>query len=87
MVEQMRADGQMAFRINSSLKDDFAKQAQTEGKKPSQLVIELMTDYLKRKRENQQDDFTRIKQLLEKHEMEISQLKEQQQELVGKSSA
>lgn len=82
----MKADGQMAFRVSQALKDDFVKQVESEGKKPSQVMIELMVEYLSRKNENQVN-LIELKQVIERHELEISQLKQQQSELVKKSAA
>ncbi|MBW4596258.1 MAG: hypothetical protein KME30_28910 [Iphinoe sp. HA4291-MV1] len=84
MTNKTKADGQMAFRVSSALKDDFTKQAEMEGKKPSQLIIELMMNYLKSTTENQVN-LSEVKQLLDRHEQEISQLKQRQDELMGKS--
>lgn len=86
MADNVKADGQMAFRVSKSLKQDFTEQAENEGKKPSQLIIELMTEYLKRKKENYLD-LEDLKALLYKHEQEISQLKQQQNEFIKKSLA
>uniref|UniRef100_A0A0C1NMI8 Uncharacterized protein n=1 Tax=Tolypothrix bouteillei VB521301 TaxID=1479485 RepID=A0A0C1NMI8_9CYAN len=86
MTDNMKADGQMAFRVSQALKDDFVKQVESEGKKPSQVMIELMVEYLSRKNENQVN-LIELKQVIERHELEISQLKQQQSELVKKSAA
>jgi len=86
MADNVKADGQMAFRVSKALKQDFTQMAETEGKKPSQLIIELMTEYLKRRKENYLD-IEDLKALLDKHDQEISQLKQQQNEFVKKSSA
>ena len=84
MTDSVRADGQMAFRVSKALKDDFIQQAASEGKKPSQLMIELMSEYLNRSKENYLD-LGNLKALLDKHEQEISQLKQQQNEFIKKS--
>ncbi|MFL9458898.1 hypothetical protein AB0758_48950 [Tolypothrix bouteillei VB521301_2] len=64
MTDNMKADGQMAFRVSQALKDDFVKQVESEGKKPSQVMIELMVEYLSRKNENQVN-LIELKQVIE----------------------
>lgn len=83
MTDNAKADGQMAFRVSKALKEDFAKEVESEGKKPSQVMIELMIEYLKRKRE-EHIDLNGLKTLLDRHEQEISQLKQQHNEFAKK---
>jgi predicted transcriptional regulator len=83
----MGMDAQITFRTDDEMKEEMVRIAKNVGKKPSQLMNEILYEYLKRYRENQTNELEAIRQMLQQQQQEIAQLKQQHQELAKKSAA
>ncbi len=83
----MGMDAQITFRTDDEMKEEMVRIAKDVGKKPSQLMNEILYEYLKRYRENQTNELEAIRQMLQQQQQEIAQLKQQHQELAKKSAA
>ncbi|MDF5724356.1 MAG: hypothetical protein PUP91_28615 [Rhizonema sp. PD37] len=83
MSEQsIRADDRIIFRINGSEKNAFMAKAAKEGKKPSEVLIDLVRRYVDEPSHTL--DLEEIKQRLEQHESKLALLEEK---LLGESAA
>ena len=83
MSEQsMKADDRIIFRINGSEKNVFMAKVAKEGKKPSEVLIDLVRRYVDEP--SQTLDLEEIKQRLEQHESKLALLEEK---LLGESAA
>ncbi|MBO3462353.1 hypothetical protein G7B40_028985 [Aetokthonos hydrillicola Thurmond2011] len=80
--QRMKADDRIIFRINSSEKNAFMAKVAKEGRKPSEVLIDLVRKYVQES--SQTLDLEEIKQRLEQHETKLSLLEEK---LLGESAA
>jgi hypothetical protein len=89
-MENMKLDTQINFRTSSAIKEELEKIAKSRGLKPSQLLNEIVTDFLKQQG-NQTAQTTinleTVYEILSKQGQRLELLEKQQQEIAKKSAA
>ncbi len=85
----MKFDTQINFRTSSEIKDEIEKIAKIRGIKPSQLLNEIVGDFVKQQ-ENQKSEklnLEKVYEMLSLQGQRLELLEKQQQELAKKSVA
>ncbi len=85
----MKLDTQINFRTSSEIKEELEKIAKNRGLRPSQLLNEIVEDFVKRQ-ENQVTEkinLEKVYEMLSVQGQRLELLEKQQQEMVKKSAA
>jgi len=85
----MKLDTQINFRTSSEIKEELEKIAKNKGLRPSQLLNEIVEDFVKRQ-ENQVTEkinLEKVYEMLSVQGQRLELLEKQQQEMVKKSAA
>ena len=85
----MKLDTQINFRTSSEIKEELEKIAKSRGLRPSQLLNELVEDFVKH-HENQVTEKINLEKLYEMLSVQgqrLELLEKQQQEMAKKSAA
>ncbi|MCC5632684.1 ribbon-helix-helix domain-containing protein [Nostoc sphaeroides CHAB 2801] len=85
----MKLDTQINFRTSSEIKEELEKIAKSKGLRPSQLLNEIVEDFVKRK-ENQVTEkinLEKVYEMLSVQGQRLELLEKQQQEMAKKSAA
>jgi gas vesicle protein len=78
----MKADDRIIFRLPSSLKSEFTRKIDRLGKKQAEALIEMVQKFVEES--DEPSEIQLIKQQLNALQEEMSKIKEQQKEYVGK---
>ncbi len=81
----MKADDRIIFRLSSSLKAAFIEKVEKLGKKQAEVLIELLQEFVEKP--DASSELELVKHRLLELESEVSKLKDQQEEYVGKLNA
>ena len=85
----MKLDTQINFRTSSEIKQELEKIAQSRGLRPSQLLNEIVEDFVKRQ-ENQVTEkinLEKVYEMLSVQGQRLELLEKRQQEMAKKSAA
>ncbi|MBW4458277.1 MAG: ribbon-helix-helix domain-containing protein [Nostoc indistinguendum CM1-VF10] len=85
----MKLDTQINFRTSSEIKEELEKIAKNRGLRPSQLLNEIVEDFVKRQ-ENQVTEkinLEKVYEMLSVQGQRLELLERQQQEMAKKSAA
>ena len=85
----MKLDTQINFRTSSEIKEELEKIAKNRGLRPSQLLNEIVEDFVQRQ-ENQVTEkinLEKVYEMLSVQGQRLELLEKQQQEMVKKSAA
>ncbi|MCC5670496.1 ribbon-helix-helix domain-containing protein [Nostoc sp. CHAB 5784] len=85
----MKLDTQINFRTSSEIKEELEKIAKSRGLRPSQLLNEIVEDFVKRQ-ENQVTEkinLEKVYEMLSVQGQRLELLEKQQQEMSKKSAA
>ncbi|AUB43186.1 hypothetical protein COO91_09357 (plasmid) [Nostoc flagelliforme CCNUN1] len=85
----MKLDTQINFRTSSEIKEELEKIAKNRGLRPSQLLNEIVEDFVKRQ-ENQVTEkinLEKVYEMLSVQGQRLELLEKQQQEMAKKSAA
>mgnify|MGYP001793864637 CR=1 FL=1 len=85
----MKLDTQINFRTSSEIKEEIENIAKNRGLKPSQLLNEIIADFVQRQEseEPQKADLDKVLELLSLQGQRLEMLEKQQQDMVKKSAA
>ena len=80
--KNMKADDRIIFRLPSSLKSEFTQKIDRLGKKQAETLIEMVQKFVEEP--DEPSEVQVLKQQMSAMQEEISKIKEQQKEYVGK---
>ena len=85
----MKLDTQINFRTSSEIKEEIENIAKSKGVRPSQLLNEIVADFVKRQEntKSEKPDLDKIYELLSRQGQRLELLERQQQEMAKKSAA
>lgn len=85
----MKLDTQINFRTSSEIKEEIENIAKSRGLRPSQLLNEIVADFVQRQdsSESQKANLDKVFELLTLQGQRLEILEKQQQEMVKKSVA
>lgn len=85
----MKLDTQINFRTSSEIKEEIENIAKSRGLRPSQLLNEIVADFVQRhdSSESQKANLDKVFELLTLQGQRLEILEKQQQEMVKKSVA
>lgn len=85
----MKLDTQINFRTSTEIKEEIENIAKSRGIKPSQLLNEIVADFVRQQENDKSEklDLDKIYELLSQQGQRLELLEKQQQEMVKKSAA
>ncbi|MBE9213137.1 hypothetical protein IQ247_10710 [Plectonema cf. radiosum LEGE 06105] len=85
----MKLDTQINFRTSSEIKEEIENIAKSKGVRPSQLLNEIVADFVKRQEntKSEKPDLDKVYELLSRQGQRLELLERQQQEMAKKSAA
>ena len=88
-MENMKLDTQINFRTSSEIKEEIEKTAKSRNLRPSQLLNEIVTDFLRQQQSQraQKINLETVYEMLSIQGQRLELLEKQQQEMEKKSAA
>ncbi|NJM19853.1 MAG: hypothetical protein HC874_08190 [Richelia sp. SL_2_1] len=85
----MKLDTQINFRTSSEIKEEIKNIAKSRGLKPSQLLNEIVADFVKRQesQKSEKPELDKVYELLSLQGQRLELLEKHQQEMAKKSAA
>lgn len=85
----MKLDTQINFRTSSEIKEELEKIAKNRGLRPSQLLNEIVEDFVKRQEDQvtEKINLEKVYEMLSVQGQRLELLEKQQQEMAKKSAA